>query len=532
MSSSPSPPRPEPSPLGRGPGRARLGTTGLVLANLAVGLLMSWAGASVFVPDDAAILVSFGAVDPPRIWSGEIWRLFTACFVHVGAIHLGLNLWVLWQVGRAYERLVGTARVVLVYFVSGIFGFAASTALSPGLTAGASGAIFGLTGALLSVAVLTRQERLGRFLMSALLPFVLATFALGVVAADFVNNIAHVGGLAMGFVLGFGLVAGERSFLHEDDEEADVDAWSGTIRPWEQPLGVAALVVAVGLFALTSLYGLKPHWSPRFHAVMGLRDAHEASTNRIEADRAQAKARAREHLQAATSLAPQDATTDMLAARLAALDGDLETARKRAAKAYAGWLALTHDRSRALDRGLAELALVVPDTEMPFADGFAVSALCDAALDDEGRKAASPDLKNSCAWLWLRANEPAVRNPTRGLLLAREAWDESRRERADIAHTYAEALAQTGSAEEGLAVLEFLSVTGRVQPLSERFLVEERVRLGRRAEEQRRGSPRAEPAVPAVPAVPDPHTEAKPQPPSPSDDGAPDGKLRGPGQPL
>ena len=64
-----------------------------------------------------------GAVDPARVWQGEVWRLLAANFVHIGVWHFGLNMWVLWQVGRAYERLAGGSRTMLVYLSSGIFGF-------------------------------------------------------------------------------------------------------------------------------------------------------------------------------------------------------------------------------------------------------------------------------------------------------------------------------------------------------------------------------------------------------------------------
>jgi hypothetical protein len=122
--------------------------------------------------------------------------------------------------------------------------------------------------------------------------------------------------------------------------------------------------------------------------------------------------------------------------------------------------------------------------------------LCDALLDEEGRKAAGPEVKNGCAWLLLRAREPAVREPARALPLSREAWEESRRERPEIGHTYAVALADNGAAAEGLALLELLSVQGRGGVLGPGFLDRERARLGRLADEQARlrtGPPRSTP---------------------------------------
>ena len=99
------PPSDDDPPAGLLQSDRRWGTVGLVLVNLAVGLVMAWAGVPVLLAR-AADVIAFGAVEPPLVWSGEVWRLLSACFVHVGAWHLGLNLWVLWQVGRALERLV------------------------------------------------------------------------------------------------------------------------------------------------------------------------------------------------------------------------------------------------------------------------------------------------------------------------------------------------------------------------------------------------------------------------------------------
>jgi membrane associated rhomboid family serine protease len=467
-------------------GGGRWGTIGLIFLNLAVGLVMAWTGVPMLMAR-AADVIAFGAVDPALVWQGEVVRLLTGCFVHVGAWHLGLNLWVLWQVGRALERLVGAARLVLVYVVSGIFGFALSIALLPGLTAGASGAIFGVTGALLALAALTRQQRLGRFLLGALLPFVLATFALGVLV-PMVNNVAHFGGLAIGFVLGFGLAAGDRSFLHLDDtdERAAAEATVGRV---ETVLGLAALVTAFVAFAGVTAYALEPRWSPRFHAVMGLRALRTAAAARTTADQNAAVADAREHATRAAALGPDDAATLVLAGQLAAREGDAETARQRTAQAFALWQQASRDRNAAFEQAAAELALLEPDEDMPFADGRTTRALCTAALDDDGRKQAGPDLKNSCAWLLLRAREPAVRDAQLALPLAREAWEESERKRPDITHTYAEALAQTGAAAEGLALLEQLAVSDGVGTLGRSFVDAERTRLARLVIDQRRPQP-------------------------------------------
>ena len=422
-----------------------------------------------------------------------MWRLFSACFVHVGAWHLGLNLWVLWQVGRVYERLVGPARVLLIYVVTGIFGFALSIALLPGITAGASGAVFGITGALLAVAVVARHRALGRFLATTLLPFVAGTFALGALV-PMINNVAHFGGLAMGFLLGYAVSASDPVIGTMGDDDAADGFKVSTARSIKSTV---ALVVSLASVAFIFAYSLKPEYSPRFHVVMGLRDLHTAQltppgTVLIE--------RAAAHTAAAVKLAPNDGATLLLQARLAEVKGDLPTSLGLGARAFER--RLQGDRSTTFDTALVELALLELDDTMPYADGYTVRALCRAALDDEAGAAPAPLLKNSCAWLYARARETAVRDPVLATALAREASLEAP-DNAAVTHTLAVSLAEAGNAKEGLALLEKLAVRGDVS-LGAAFLRAERARLDQLAREQAATVPAPATASPTAPAPNEP----------------------------
>jgi membrane associated rhomboid family serine protease len=458
------------------PDEARLGwgTTGLIVVNLAVAVVMAWSGVPVLLAS-AADVVAFGAVDPVRVWSGEAWRLLSACFVHMGAWHLGLNLWVLWQVGRVLEGVLGTGRFVLVYVVSGLAGFALSLALQPSLTAGASGAVFGVVGALLAVAAVTRHRRWGQVLIGALIPFVVATFAMGILL-PMVNNVAHFGGLAMGLCLGFGLIVGE------DDQRrlsaVDREPASTSSRGWV--VGLLALVVSLGAFAATLIAALQPGYSPRFHATMGLRDLHVVQL-RGSGALTEVRARALEHVAAATRLGHDDATTLLVQARAAEVDGDLDVARRKAAAAFAK-ANDDGDRTRAFEALLADLLLVEPQAEMPYVDGFTVRLLCHAALDEEGRALKQPQLKNACAWLFVMAHETDVRDPALARALASEAHAEAP-DSAAITHTLAVALSDTGDADAGVALLEKLAVKGDTS-LGAAYLAAERQRLSRLAQLQ------------------------------------------------
>jgi rhomboid protease GluP len=498
----------EPDEL-RGPDPWPFASVALVFLNLAVGLAMAWSGVPVWMAG-ADDVIGFGAVDPVRVWSGDIWRLVTGCFVHVGAWHMGFNLWVLWQVGRVYERLVGASRVLLVYVVSGVFGFALSISLQPTLTAGASGAVFGITGALLAVAIVARHRQLGRFLATTLLPFVIGTFALGVLL-PMVNNVAHLGGLVMGVVLGYGLVAGDPTIGTMGDASA---ADGERVSSARNRASIAALVLGLGTFGLALSYSLEPRFSPQFHVVMGLRDLHAAQVHApndggarpgdtshsalVESLQKQAEA----HATAARDLAPHDGNTLLLLARLAEfkslacrqgfecidefgrraseLKGETTSSAALGAQAFARLR--DGSRTATFDAVLRQLALLEPESDMPYIDGYTVRLLCRAALDDEGRAEKAPSLKNSCAWLYARASEEPLRDPALAVELAREASAEAPDDAA-ITHTLAVALGDAGAAREGLALLEKLVVRGdRTLPAA--MLATERQRLTRLAAQQ------------------------------------------------
>ena len=134
-----------------------------------------------------------------------------------------------------------------------------------------------------------------------------------------------------------------------------------------------------------------------------------------------------------------------------------------------------------------ELSLGGGTEELPFSDVRTVDMLCDAALvEHEARAPRAPagELKITCAWLWLKAIDPTVRDLQAALALAREAVADSKGENGSIVHTLAEALAQNGDAAEGLAYLERLTAAGRAGDLpgGRDFVDAERRRLKRLAE--------------------------------------------------
>ena len=150
-------------------------------------------------------LVRWGADFSPLTLSGEWWRLFTSTFVHIGIIHIALNMWCLWSLGPVLERLMGCKAFLLTYVVCGIAGSEASLVWKPlGGGAGASGAIFGIAGAFLSFLVFKKAPISPEFAkgrLKSVAVFIFYNLFFGAVALR-VNNAAHVGGLIAGLILG------------------------------------------------------------------------------------------------------------------------------------------------------------------------------------------------------------------------------------------------------------------------------------------------------------------------------------------
>ena len=128
------------------------------------------------------------------------WRLVTAMFLHGGLIHIGFNMMSLMQFGPALEELYGSGRYLFLYVVTGALGFL-SSALTGHFSVGASGALLGLIGAMLAVTT-KRGGSFMRELRSRLIISVVILFAIGFSRSFGIDNSAHIGGFAVGFVMG------------------------------------------------------------------------------------------------------------------------------------------------------------------------------------------------------------------------------------------------------------------------------------------------------------------------------------------
>lgn len=152
------------------------------------------------------IQLSWGAGFGPATKDGEWWRLGTAMFLHFGILHLSLNMWALWDCGRLVERLYGSARFIAVFLGSGLAGNLLSLSVhgESAVSGGASGAIFGIYGALLVWLWHNRQQihpTEFRWLFGGAAFFSAATIGFGLLNPG-MDNAAHIGGLVSGMLIG------------------------------------------------------------------------------------------------------------------------------------------------------------------------------------------------------------------------------------------------------------------------------------------------------------------------------------------
>ncbi|HUP50243.1 MAG TPA: rhomboid family intramembrane serine protease [Thermoanaerobaculia bacterium] len=150
-------------------------------------------------------LVTKGAVVPGLIEDGQLWRLFTAMFLHASWLHWAVNSWALYQLGMLYEAMFGSKRFALIYFASGIVASTASSMNIETASVGASGAIFGVLGAFIFSIRRSpqwRHEPWTRSLLGQLIFFAVLNLYIGF-QVPFIDNTAHVAGLVTGLLLGF-----------------------------------------------------------------------------------------------------------------------------------------------------------------------------------------------------------------------------------------------------------------------------------------------------------------------------------------
>lgn len=159
-------------------------------------ILMELSGGST----NSQILLKYGANLDILVKNGEYYRLFTCIFLHIGIMHLICNMYSLYAIGREVESLFGKVKYIIIFILSGIFGSIMSIAFTHNtISAGASGAIFGLLGALLYFGINYRTY-LGEAIKRTIIPIIVVNLIIGFFAEG-IDLAAYIGGLVGGVLV-------------------------------------------------------------------------------------------------------------------------------------------------------------------------------------------------------------------------------------------------------------------------------------------------------------------------------------------
>jgi len=186
----------------------------LVDLNIVVFILMVISGVNILLPDSESLML-WGANLRPYTLQGDWWRLITCCFLHIGIFHLLMNMYALLYIGLILEPYLGKARFITAYLLTGV----ASSVCSMWwheltISAGASGAIFGMYGVFLAMLTTNLIEKTTRkALLVSIGVFVAYNLVNGL--KDGIDNAAHMGGLICGLFVGYGFYPSLKSSMYE-----------------------------------------------------------------------------------------------------------------------------------------------------------------------------------------------------------------------------------------------------------------------------------------------------------------------------
>lgn len=174
-------------------------TSLIILINIVMFLITSIFSKSI-LDIDPNVLLMFGAKQGYFISSGEVYRLLTAAFLHGGLIHLVVNMYSLYAVGGIAEKIYGCKKYIGIYLFSAITSSYLSYKLAPlTISVGASGAIFGVLGAVLVFAI-KEKDHLNKGFMANIVSVIILNLCIGMTNSN-IDNFGHIGGFLGGFIL-------------------------------------------------------------------------------------------------------------------------------------------------------------------------------------------------------------------------------------------------------------------------------------------------------------------------------------------
>jgi membrane associated rhomboid family serine protease len=200
------PPQDERQEAPRGAFTNTPGTMLVIAANVIVfGAMCATSAGQAFLDPSSAQLMNWGANYGPDTLGGAWWRLVTNTFVHGGIIHIGMNMYILSDIGRGVERMYGTSKFFVIYLLAGIGGSIVSIFANPNvLSVGASGAVFGCFGAFM-VLLRNHSSSFDPNYLKSVWRSLITLLAFNLIygfSRSGIDNFAHIGGFLSGILAG------------------------------------------------------------------------------------------------------------------------------------------------------------------------------------------------------------------------------------------------------------------------------------------------------------------------------------------
>ena len=421
-------------------------TLTLVALCVLVFILMTLAGGSKN-PD---VLLNFGASYGPYLQRGDYWRLVMPMFLHIGWFHLAVNMYALYLLGPLLERIYGYARFSLIYVGAGIAGSWLSMAMSHNVSAGASGAIFGIAGAMLVTGRLYPEVVPRRWKMAfgkGMVLVILLNFAIGLSMSHLIDNWGHTGGLLGGILL---------ALLIPPPLPYRSSRWILSRLPQEAVI-LPIAIVAISLFATADHYRstLKVTRLIAEGRSFWARQEDRRAILRFQQAASEYPRDERPHEELAAVYLGQNRTADAIREY-----GEALRLSPGSPVAQLG-LAVAYEREGEPDKARGLLEDIVGKNPQTADAQEALADLCgDQKLYPEAIRhyqeaiRLKPDFAeahNNLAWLLATADDPKFRNPAEALTQAQQAVELSQWKEASFIDTLAEALYADGQYPQAVA---------------------------------------------------------------------------------
>ena len=414
--------------------------------NVVVFLILTFAGGST----NTDVLLDFGASFSPYFRRGEYWRLVMPMFLHIGWLHLIVNSYALFLLGPILERVYGCGRFALLYVAAGMGSSALSMSLSRNVAAGASGAIFGIAGAMLVAGYLHRNaipRHWGRAFGRGILPFIVLNLIFGFSVRG-IDYWGHLGGLLTGMVLA-ALIP---------PPTHDLAPWSGGERASQAVIILPVIVVTLAMASTAQHFASSRDVTRLLREGERLRSAHQ-------------DAKALERFQAAAQRLPRDERPHEMIGALYLREQQFDKAIQEYSEAVRlspgapeAQLALgvayrmKGDLARAQQAFEAALGKnpTTAEGQRLLADLYAEQKLYSEAIQHYKEalqiEPNSADSHNNLAWLYATCEDPRWRDPRAALEHARRAVELTQWKEAEFIDTLAEANYAGGSYQEAVRV--------------------------------------------------------------------------------